>query len=118
MAAPKAIEESGLVDNVCRLGHCPFGGRCGSPQPVTSVGIISIQLDGHDAKTSVAKLGKVARLVVKSSTADDLKLRIGSARAHHEAMQRRALKCSQVLAGEEAHQIGRRVDGGAVDQLH
>jgi hypothetical protein len=55
--------------------------------------------------------------VLLASPADDVQLRVRSLRPVDETLQRRALERGQVLAGEEAHEIGRGEDGLAVDFL-
>ena len=56
--------------------------------------------------------------MLEAALLDDVQLRVVSDRALDEARQAGQLERREVLAGEEADEVGGREDGLAVDQLH
>src|SRR5437667_12098117 len=76
MATPRAVEKGRLVDHVRAGGHCRgcFGGR--GPELVAAVLDGTIQLD--DDRDSAIRLEVVEEtsLVLESSLADDVELRV------------------------------------------
>ncbi len=79
--------------------------------------LVVVPLDGRDTCSARAQLRQVASLVLEASLADDVELAILAVRTIDQPGQRRALECGEMLAGQVSHQIGRRKDRLAIDQL-
>ena len=85
MAAPSAVEEGGLVDDVRAAGHGPLGfGRRG-PQLFASILDGAVERDLHDGPSLGVQLGEVPALVLLSAPAQDVELGIVQVRPVHEA---------------------------------
>ena len=118
VAAPGAIEERGLVDDVRSGSHRPLRLGRGRPQLLAAILDRSVERDLDHRSALAGELRQVATLVLLAAPAQDVQLRIGHMRALREARQNGPFERGQVLALEIADQVGRRVDGRSVDQLH
>src|SRR5437667_9358600 len=118
MATPRAVEKGRLVDHVRAGGHCRgcFGGR--GPELVAAVLDGTIQLDDDRDSAIRLEVREETSLVLESSLADDVELRVIPHGPVDELGQRRTLQLRQVLAGEIGDEIRGRVDGAAVNRLH
>ncbi len=115
MAAPGAVEERRLVDDVGARGHRldRLGGR--GAQLVALVRDRAIELDGRRRPAVGQQVREEARLVLEAALADDVELRVVAHRSLDQTGQRGAFELGQVLAGEVGDEIGGGVDRSAVD---
>ena len=118
MAEPPAVEERGLVDDVVAaadggLGEGGFVAKAGAP-------ILDrlVLLDARDAAARGLEAGQMALLVLEPAILHHLQLRVFSYRPLDEPRRGRELERGEMLAGEEADEVGGREDGLSVDQLH
>ncbi len=119
VAAPPAVEERGLVDDVVatverleRLGGC-------APEHLALRLVVGPRGDRRDRPLlRLAEGLQVPRLVLESAASDHVQLGILTLGALHEVRASGALQVRQVLAFQEADQVGRGDDDGAVDGVH
>ncbi len=118
MAAPRSVEERGLVDDVRALGD-RFARRCGRrAQLVAAVLDRAVELDVGHGLSFGAQLVEEALLVLEPALADDVQLGVDAFRAHRHTRHRGALELREMLARQEANKVRGGVDRLAVDRLH
>ena len=118
---PPVLEESGLVDDVVAapdrlrrgLGRGPQ-----SIQPRRGGGVVVACIDACDAPPSALEPRQISGLVFESTPGDEIDLRIEPDRPVYQPGHGRQLQAYEMLAGQEADQIGRGEDGCAADELH
>ena len=81
VAAPAAVEEGGLVDDVVAAADGLFGFGGGAAELGEAVFVRAVEGDLRDAAAARLKLGEVALLVLEAAGADDVELGIGAHRA-------------------------------------
>ena len=118
VAAPRSVEEGGLVDDVGTLGDGVAGRGGRRAQLIAAVLDRAVELDaGHGLPLGV-QIVEEALLVLEPALADDVQLRVVAFRSHGHARHRGALELRQMLAGEIADEVRGGVDRPAVDRLH
>ena len=118
VATPPPIEERRLVDDIRPRDHRRHGlcGRGSQPFPV--VLDRAVETDSHGGPTLDSKVRQEPPLVLEAALPDDVQLRVVAHRPLDEPRQRRAFELCQVLTGQIGNEIGGRVHGAAVDELH
>jgi hypothetical protein len=118
VAAPAAVEEGCLEDDLVAPAD---GGGClggGGAELVAAVLDRAVQLDPGSVAAGGFEVGEVALLVLEATLANEVELGVGPVGPVDEAGRGGLLEVGQVLAGEVTDEVGRRVDGLPVDQLH
>ncbi len=118
VAAPGAVEERRLIDDVRTGGHGVDGLGGGRAESSAVVLDRAVELDASDGSSVRLELAQVALLVLEAALADHIELGIGAHRPLHQARHRRALELREVLTGEIGDQVRGGVDGSSVDRLH
>ena len=93
MAAPRAVEERCLVDDVGALGNGVLRRGGGRAQLVAAVLDRAVELDGNDGLALRAELAEEALLVFEAALADDVQLRIVAFRARGQT-RRPSIVCT------------------------
>ena len=118
VTAPGPIEERRLVDDVRPVEHRAERELRGLVEAGPCVRGRAVARDLDDPPATRPEVGQVARLVLEPARLDELDGRVVPDGLRDQAGQGRPLELEAVTAGEEAHQVGRGVDGGTVDELH
>ncbi len=114
----RALEERGLVDHVDAGPHGlerPLGSR---PVPGTAILDRVVLGDLDDAAAFLAQALEEPVLVLEAALGDSVELGVGAHGALDQPGEGGAFEVREVLAGEEADEVGGGADGRAVDQLH
>ena len=118
MAAPGAVEEGRLVDDVRAGGHrLDRRGRRGA-QLVAAVLDRAVRRDLDRRAAGRGEVGEVALLVLEAALADDVELGVVAHGPLHEPGLGGALERGQVLAGEVGDEVRGGIDRAAIDAVH
>ncbi len=118
VAAPCPVEERGLVDDIRAVPHRLAGELGGLIEARARARGRAVAWDLDDPPAGCPEVVKVSLLVLVAALLDELDGGVAADRLRDETGHRRALQLEAVRTGEEADEIGGRVDGSAVEKLH